>query len=424
MNPGCVLSIYPEVDWTCTRFVRDIHGCIFVVLPDEYAEDVAKITTLNTSLVEKLSSYASSVTPATFFSKILAGDQLLTEPSVIYTYKDLQIPLLDRRAMGQHWVLEPKTLEQDTLPRFVFFSLKGGVGRSTALALWARQLCLDGKTVLVIDLDLEAPGLGAQLLEKTGKPLYGVGDWLVEDLVSNQPQKLIPDMAKQSPIVPAGLWVVPAFGASTDNKPHNVISKLARAYLDKPTEEGQQLFTQRLQVLVKSLEDEFNPDLVLIDSRAGLHETVASALLHLNAEVLCFAVDLEVTWQGYKYLFSHLAQLVQNVSSEYDWRDRFKMVAARFNSKNSNSFVENAYSLWVDTLYDATADVLNQDFSFDLLDKIAPHYPLIIPRSDIFEAFEPCQDLSRLQEEQIQEVFGHFFAELNQRLEERFYDHD
>lgn len=66
---NCVLSIYPEVDWTCTRFIRDMYGCIFVVLPDEYAENEAKITMLNASLVEKLSSYASSVTPATFFQK-------------------------------------------------------------------------------------------------------------------------------------------------------------------------------------------------------------------------------------------------------------------------------------------------------------------------------------------------------------------
>lgn len=413
-------EIISERDWSQARFIRDMYGKLFVILPNAFTTDSELLAKLNEQLSEALGSYAGSSALVTTFEQTLAGDDLLHEPYILYqTGLGVQVCLIDRRAMGQHWVLEPKSRSNSKTPRFVFFSLKGGVGRSTALALWARELCQQNKTVLVVDLDLEAPGLGAQMLERTGKPLYGVGDWLVEDLVDNNPSGLIPDMAAQSPLSDSGLWVVPAFGTLADQKTNGVVSKLARAYLDKPTEDGIELFTKRLQRLVAELEQHFEPDIVLIDSRAGLHETVASALLHLNAEVLCFGVDLEVTWQGYRYLFSHLAQLVQQTNTQEEWRDRFKMVAARFHGTNISSFTENSYSLWVDTLYDEASAELGEEFSFDLNDSFAPHYPYIIPRSESFEAFQPCMHINNFQEVQIQETFGNFFKEMEARLVNR-----
>ena len=42
---------------------------------------------------------------------------------------------------------------------FTFYSFKGGVGRSMALANIAELLYRQGKRVVIIDWDLEAPGL-------------------------------------------------------------------------------------------------------------------------------------------------------------------------------------------------------------------------------------------------------------------------
>jgi MinD-like ATPase involved in chromosome partitioning or flagellar assembly len=52
-----------------------------------------------------------------------------------------------------------------------FYSLRGGVGRSTTLAQAARVLAGQGLNVLCIDMDLEAPGLA---------PLFGVEDQVVD----------------------------------------------------------------------------------------------------------------------------------------------------------------------------------------------------------------------------------------------------
>ena len=40
-----------------------------------------------------------------------------------------------------------------------FYSFKGGVGRTLALVNVGAQLALQGKSVLLVDFDLEAPGL-------------------------------------------------------------------------------------------------------------------------------------------------------------------------------------------------------------------------------------------------------------------------
>ena len=42
---------------------------------------------------------------------------------------------------------------------FTFYSYKGGTGRSMALANFAWLMAASGKRILVIDWDLEAPGL-------------------------------------------------------------------------------------------------------------------------------------------------------------------------------------------------------------------------------------------------------------------------
>ncbi|MBE3038434.1 MAG: hypothetical protein IMZ62_06450, partial [Chloroflexi bacterium] len=67
-------------------------------------------------------------------------------------------------------------------PILVFYSFKGGVGRSTALASFAIQRARVGDRVVVIDFDLDAPGVGVLLAaDKSGMTAsWGVIDYLLE----------------------------------------------------------------------------------------------------------------------------------------------------------------------------------------------------------------------------------------------------
>ena len=87
--------------------------------------------------------------------------------------------LVDRRVVGADWLRSPARSSAPPT-HIVFASLKGGVGRSTALCVLAAHLAARGRRVLAIDMDLEAPGLGNMLLPGKTLPEFGLLDWLVE----------------------------------------------------------------------------------------------------------------------------------------------------------------------------------------------------------------------------------------------------
>ena len=107
--------------------------------------------------------------------------------------RGLRVRLLDRRLVGADWLLAPAKPSPPP-PRFVFASIKGGVGRSTALAVAAADLASRGQRVLVIDLDLEAPGLGPMLLDDSTLPEFGTLDALVENGLSGLDNTFLRDL--------------------------------------------------------------------------------------------------------------------------------------------------------------------------------------------------------------------------------------
>ena len=97
--------------------------------------------------------------------------------------EDIEERLLDSRAQLPMWanrlsaptmtddLILPSDLDGPVERPFVvtLFSLRGGVGRSTALINAAAMLASEGRRILCVDMDLEAPGLAA---------LFGVEDQL------------------------------------------------------------------------------------------------------------------------------------------------------------------------------------------------------------------------------------------------------
>ena len=92
---------------------------------------------------------------------------------------------LERQFSKSSWrpgsIQPPWALDDPNTPAIVsFYSFKGGVGRTTAVAAIALLLAQAGKRTLVFDLDLEAPGVGNLLLENITPPEDGIVDYLVE----------------------------------------------------------------------------------------------------------------------------------------------------------------------------------------------------------------------------------------------------
>ncbi len=59
-----------------------------------------------------------------------------------------------------------------------FYSFKGGVGRTMALANVGLELARTGRRVLLVDFDLEAPGLDTFDVLKPDHPTPGIVDYV------------------------------------------------------------------------------------------------------------------------------------------------------------------------------------------------------------------------------------------------------
>jgi hypothetical protein len=285
--------------------------------------------------------------------RILADKRLLHESIFLKGGPEVNLAVLDRRIVGADW-LEAPPERRTGVPYFVFTSLKGGVGRSTALSVLASHLATNGKDVLVIDLDIEAPGVGTMLLSEDRKPRFGLIDLLVEDGVGGLDEDMLANCIGTSDLTKGqGLvHVVPATGLCCSTFPENVLSKISRAMIETPQEESlPKSVRARIRDIIDTISTRRKYDAVLIDSRAGLAEINATALLGLGADILLFGVDLPQTFEGLSYLFSHFQQLPKP-DRDNDWREKIKMIHAKAQSSSEAiaSFRDRSYELFANYL--------------------------------------------------------------------------
>ena len=323
--------------------------------------------------------------------------------------EDVLVKILDRQITGKDW-LRPSSGEKKHPHRIVFFGLKGGVGRSTALCMVAWGLASRGKRVLLVDFDLESPGLSGLLLKPERMADFGIVDWLVEDAVG-QGDEILNLMVSDSQLghsTPGSIRVAAAMGRAEDD----YLSKLARAYADVPSPDGPLAIGARMLHLVEKLEEKERPEVVLIDSRAGLHDLAAVSIAILADTALLFATDGAQTWKGYEQLFSYWRRrpyVAQRV------RERLAIVRALTPKINREQgvriFKEQAYSLF-SQLYDEIPVEASSDereyFNPGEEDESAPHAPILIDWDKPFQEFDPAlrPENGGATEEQIRAAFG------------------
>lgn len=265
------------------------------------ADEDSHLDPLGRCIVDRLGAYAREDRPVVYPTEDGASP-LLTSPERIPMRVGEQFCyLVDRRIVGTGWLAEPTATVISGSPRVVFASLKGGVGRSTALTVAAADLARRNRNVLVIDLDLEAPGLGHLLLEDGRLPDYGVVDFLVENGVGGVANDLLRRFVGTSQLTSSSGGVVdvmPAIGRKSEAAPENILAKLSRAMIEDVTESGTVSVGQQISSMIERIVALGSYDAVLIDSRAGLAELAAPAVIGLGATVLLFGTAQAQTIEG------------------------------------------------------------------------------------------------------------------------------
>jgi len=352
---------------------RDLNGRIRFLVDANIPDNLKTIT-------EKIAQSISDVLD----ERIPEIDRVFYEQDLDTIIKDVpqfylegfpNVLFVDRLLGETNWAnIQP---ERSDSHRIVFYSIKGGVGRSTALAVTAWALAEEGKRVLILDMDLESPGISSALLPSEKIPMYGIVDWLVEDLIDNG-NAVFPYVFSSSDLSRNGdILVIPAYGKN----PSEYISKIGRVWMPKINNNKRELWHNRLERLIQELEARHKPDVVLIDSRAGIDEISSACITNMGANtVLLFSIDSEQTWDGYKILFEHWRKtgVVEKI------RDRLQIVGSLIPESNQKEYIgglcEHSWDLFTEQLYDnVTYDNTNNDFfSFDKDEIDAPHYPRLV----------------------------------------------
>ena len=399
--------------------LRDWQGKITLCMPcSREALSQSALVEWAASLSTSLGLLASAIDITYCKDEFFDPDDIWMSPNTVSLdiNSELNISLLDRQDKENDWLrqLPAKTLTKFK-PRAVFFGVKGGVGRSSALTALALHLANMGKKVLVVDADFESPGISSSLLSDV-RPDFGLVDWMTAHALGCESEQLLEMVATKltevsplSQVTKGRIVVAPSHAKLTQA----YIAKLGRIY--RTTEKGV-TFAERLNEVVSTLEAAHDIDVTLIDSRAGIDDTAAAAITQLHARVtFLFAIKTAQTWDAYQLLFKHLQQH-PSLHTDQDFRSTLRIVSALTPEEVSankgywNDFLQKAYETCM-TLYDiddGSGDVAIYSPAPDDVD--SPHYAAKIMWNEVLRAFEPLVEKGQIAPALIENVFGDFLA--------------
>jgi MinD-like ATPase involved in chromosome partitioning or flagellar assembly len=264
-------------------------------------------------------------------------------------------------------------------PRVVaFYSFKGGVGRTTTLACVAARIAARPQRVLAIDLDLEAPGLGSLF---DCQSAIGVVDHLLSHIATGEVGDVHPEPANGVD----NLWILTAGRLGP-----TYLEKLAR--LDfladdfgakgSPTEEA-------LRALIDTAAAKVAPDIVLLDSRAGLHDIGGLALHRLSHMDVLVTRANQQTHVGMQVVMEAIRRM--HPVERRDLRIVQTMVKPPFDAADTKAIVES----WRKKMYDLALQTIYVDLEeVPQLDDQEAHYPLLVAEREELQRLDRLQQIS------------------------------
>lgn len=292
---------------------------------------------------------------------------------------------LTKQQTASPWPLRAQT------PKIAsFYSYKGGVGRSTLVAIVASLLASTGEEVVIVDLDLEAPG--QQVLFDV-IPSRGVIDYVVEHIAldSNELTGLLLDVTNQVADATGKIYLAPAGAADW-----SYVEKLARLDFAAQTSEGfDSPAHAALSSLLKQIRSVHNPDWILLDARTGIHD-LGGLAMHAFAHIdVLVGRDGRQATEGLELCLEALARrrspddirtLIVHALAPAPLDD------AQFSLPIQRAFREKTYELFRKTIYESMADL--EVPAAD--DRSAQHSPFPVPLDPTFGRIEALRAMDEL----------------------------
>ena len=170
-----------------------------------------------------------------------------------------------------------------------FYSFKGGVGRTTTMMMSAIGAARRGKKVVVLDFDLEAPGVSS-FFPEDALSQYGILDFLVESNVYQE------EINIDEYLYPVGeychvnqyggeIYILPAVGTAAQNDIESYRKNLMRFDMDVPAYEEEKT---PIDMLLSKIDSFLKPDYIFIDTRSGIHQIGGITLTRYSDLALLF----------------------------------------------------------------------------------------------------------------------------------------
>ncbi len=392
--------------------IRDVYGAIRLFLEpvEGFKPQEADITNLDICLSQKLCSYYGKDIwlPEGEQDGYQALIKVITEERVLADWDDDTVSphwyLLERHIAKQAWTnitlgnppWTQELVDQKHKPAVVaFFSFKGGVGRTTALAATALTLARYGHRVAIVDLDLEAPGL-ATIFSSDTSDNFGVIDYLLEKKIQKSNWRLrthLLPINEQALLGDSGETLRLLPGGAVDN---NYLEKLAR--LDFQNLVNNEL-PETLREMLRELESAARPvDFILLDARAGFHDIGGLAIADLSHAAVIFGTQTRQSWAGLTHVIRRLAR--HRASEHLPVLLSHAMAPQLGDSRREPElriFREIAYDIFQKNYYFENESVPNSN------DLDAPFMPVVLSLQDnlrgdiaLFSRDQSLEDASRL----------------------------
>lgn len=254
-----------------------------------------------------------------------------------------------------------------------FYSFKGGLGRTTSLVLTALFLVRFGKKVVLVDFDLEAPGLSTLLQPENNEfPRFGVVDFLLEyQIYKNSNYSLNIDeyiysiQDKELVGTKGGeLYILQAANLNADNI-DTYMEKISRIDFGTPVYQNED---NPIKNMFIQISEQLDPDFIFLDARTGIHDVGGLTLIRMSDLGILIFYGNEQNYAGMRLVLPRVIKIelpfflingpVPLSESEKEEEEQY--------------FIERSYSIFLESGYYKDKDIP------DIYQENADHYPFIV----------------------------------------------
>lgn len=350
--------------------IRDVLGKLSFVLDMQQLINTADKEAIQTELEKKLGKYYQGH----FYIKQDSNSDLINRMIDSIEHDRWKYDceglvkwyLLERAIAKKAWV-ECREIEnsvwlyEDAVagkkPRVVtFYSFKGGMGRTTAAAATALALASRGYKILMIDADIEAPGLATFFFEEETIE-QGIIDYFLEAENTKDNEEI--DMSSMilqvtDPMLMNGLsengqiFVIPAGKVDSD-----YLQKLARIdFQDTKPGQMKKVIIRLLEEAIANIARVCSIDYIFFDSRAGFHDMGGIVTTQIPHGVVLLCKDSKQSWQGTKEVLRSISE-TQTEKPLVTIVDSACGMEGIISAEEKRAFEEQAYMMFCDVYYDS-----------------------------------------------------------------------